>query len=375
LARRGRPPLVFVRRLTKAQKRKIKRTVERGGGVSSVRWRRCLVVLMSSQGKSAAEIAEALGADHDWVRDVIHGFNRDRMDSLSPRWAGGRPPTITLEMRARITEIAKTRPQLLKEPFTRWSLTKLRDYLIRTKVVPGISKERLRQILLEDRVFLHRTKSWKRSPDPDFDSKAARVLRLYRRPPADGVVVCFDEHGPITPTPHAGWGWARIHRPPRIPANYRKNKGVRFFFGAYDVPKDQLTGRWYAHKTAARVLAFLRFIRRRYHDRGRIYVVLDNLSAHFTADIRSWAKDNDLELVPIPTYASWLNLIEAEFRQITEFVISNSDYQSHEEIQLACSAYLKRRNADARRDPEGRRAERRARRRRRVRARRLARTA
>ena len=93
MARRGRPPMVFVRRLTKAQKRKIKRTVERGGGVSPVRWRRCLVVLMSSQQKSAAEIADALGADHDWVRDVIHAFNRDRMDSLSPRWAGGRPPT------------------------------------------------------------------------------------------------------------------------------------------------------------------------------------------------------------------------------------------------------------------------------------------
>lgn len=372
MARRGRPPVVFVRRLTKAQKRKIKRTVERGGGVSPVRWRRCLVVLMSSQGRRAAHIAEALGADRDWVRDVIHAFNRDRMDSLSPRWAGGRPPTITLEMRARIIEIAKTRPQLLKEPFTRWSLTKLRDYLVRNKIVPGISKERLRQILLEDRIFLHRTRSWKRSPDPDFDKKAARVLRLYRRPPKDGVVVCFDEHGPITPTPHPGWGWTPAHRPPRIPANYRKNNGVRFFFGAYDVAKDQLTGLWFERKTAANVLRFLRFVRRRYHDRGRLYVVLDNLSAHFTEEIRSWAKDNDVELVPIPTYASWLNLIEAEFRQITEFVISNSDYRSHDDIQLACSAYLRRRNSDARRNFAQRRAEKQARRRRRARARRAA---
>ena len=47
--------------------------------------------------------------------------------------------------------------------------------------MPSVSKERLRQILAEENIFIHRTKSWKRSPDPDFDKKAARVLRLYRR--------------------------------------------------------------------------------------------------------------------------------------------------------------------------------------------------
>ncbi|MBA2273813.1 MAG: helix-turn-helix domain-containing protein [Actinobacteria bacterium] len=84
MARRGRSPVVFVRRLTKAQKRKIKKTVERGGGVSPVTWRRSLVVLMSSQGKSAAEIAGALGADEDWVRDVIHAFRFSRRNSTPP---------------------------------------------------------------------------------------------------------------------------------------------------------------------------------------------------------------------------------------------------------------------------------------------------
>jgi transposase len=201
------------------------------------------------------------------------------------------------------------------------------------------------------------------------------VLRLYRRPPPDGVVICFDEHGPISPIPHSGRGWARAGRPPRIPANYRKNKGVRFFFGAYDVEKDQLNGLWYANKTGADVLHFCRWLRCRYKDKGRIYLIMDNLKAHFTEDIRNWAKDNDVGLVPIPTYASWLNLIEAEFRHINEFVISNSDYHGHEEIERACSAYLRRRNVDARHNLAERRAEKEARRKRRARARRLARAA
>ena len=116
LLARGRPPVVFVRRLTKPQKRKIKKTVTRGGGISPVKWRRSVVVLMSSEGSGATEIGRALGADDDWVRDTIHAFNRDRMDSLRPRWAGGRPPTITLEMRVEIVEIAATRPSSSRSP-------------------------------------------------------------------------------------------------------------------------------------------------------------------------------------------------------------------------------------------------------------------
>jgi hypothetical protein len=36
--------------------------------------------------------------------------------------------------------------------------------------------------------------------------------------------------------------------------------------------------------------------------------------------------DNNVELVPLPAYASYLNRIEATFRPITEFVVNNADY-------------------------------------------------
>jgi hypothetical protein len=57
------------------------------------------------------------------------------------------------------------------------------------------------------------------------------VLELYERVP--DAVVCFDELGPVRPIPTAGWGWAPEAMPHRLPANYRKPHGVRFFFGAW----------------------------------------------------------------------------------------------------------------------------------------------
>ena len=101
-------------------------------------------------------------------------------------------------------------------------------------------------------------------PDPDFAEKAERVLGFYRHCPENGVVVCFDEMGPIQLIPHQGSGWARIKRPERLRLTYSKNGGVRYLFGAYDVHADRLHGRMRPHQSAREVLAFYRQIRMRY---------------------------------------------------------------------------------------------------------------
>ena len=115
-----------------------------------------------------------------------------------------------------------------------------------------------------------RTRFWKWSPDPDFAEKAERGLSLYRAQPEDGVVVCFDEMGPIQLIPHHGTGWAAHKRPERLRVTYSKKNGVRYLFGAYDVHADRLHGRLRAHKNAGEVLAFYRQIRMRYDRRLRI---------------------------------------------------------------------------------------------------------
>lgn len=361
----GRPATVFVRPLGIEEEQELARIVRRGKrSNSSVIVRRALMVWQSAHGATASEIARALGAATDRVREVIHAFNRDGMISLAPRWAGGRPRRITRAMRAEIVRIATTRPQLLKEPYTRWSLRTLRDYLMRAKVVRSISRERLREILHEEKVCIQRTKSWKRSPDPDFDAKAARVLELYDTLP--DPVVCFDELGPVRPIPTAGSGWAAEGLPHRLPANYRKPHGVRFFFGAYDVGTDQLFGRWFGHKGSGPTLSVLKWVRRRYPQEIRIHLIMDNLSAHWTEEITSWAAGANVELVPTPTYASWLNRIECQFGVMVKFVISGSDYASHAELQAAASAWLRRRNHEARSDFEQRQLDRAKRRERRA---------
>src|SRR6202012_1998650 len=102
------------------------RIVRRGTG-SVVTWRRAQMVLLSAQGMDVAGIARVAFTSEDHVRDVIHNFNADGFDSLSPRYRGGRPPKFTLPQRREIKKIAKNRPAANGLPVSTWSFSKVSE--------------------------------------------------------------------------------------------------------------------------------------------------------------------------------------------------------------------------------------------------------
>jgi hypothetical protein len=78
------------------------------------------------------------------------------------------------------------------------------------------------------------------------------------------------------------------------------------------------------------------------------YIILDNLSAHTSADIRRWAKKNKVELCVTPTCASWATPIEAHFGPLRQFTLANSHHRSHPAQTRALHRYLRWSNTSAR---------------------------
>ena len=186
------------------------------------------------------------------------------------------------------------------------------------------------------------------------EEKKGWVLAAYKGAEAgtlDGVVVSFDECGPISLKPYAGRGWFPKRTPARQRATYHRYGGTRNLLGAYDVGADRLWGHVEARRvTGDVVLEFLRDIRHRYPTEVTLYIVMDNLSAHWTPDIRRWAVTNNVGLLPTPTNASHLNRIECHFWAFVEFVVKGSDHPDWGEFTKAAQAYIRRRNRD-RHDP------------------------
>jgi transposase len=344
---------VRVRRLSDEEGHQLQRIVRRGGGRSDksiVKWRRAMVVLASAGGNDVAVIARLVQTSPDRVREMIHRFNEMGMRSLDPRWAGGRPRRITTAERQLIVKTATKRPRSLGRPFTCWSIRKLRDYLA-TKKGPTvvIGRERLRQVLAEERITFQRTKTWKESPDPRREEKLARIDYLLEH--HRDRTFAFDEFGPLAIKPEGGNCWAQKSKPQRLRANYHKPHGTRQLFAFYSVGADRLYGRMEPAKGARPTLRALKAIRALVPDGEPIYVILDNLNHHRGPMIRSWCAANAVELVFTPTYGSWANPIEAHFGPLRQFTIANSDYADHAELAKAIRDYIRWRNAHTR-DPQ-----------------------
>jgi transposase len=352
-----RPPSVFVRPLAPAEGARLKRLSKRAKHYSTRQ--RAAILLASQTGMSATQVARALLTDESHVREVIHAFNERDFDSLVPKWRGGRPRRITDEQRACIVAVAGARPDQQGVPLTRWSLRRLARFLGGQGI--EVSPTQLGRILARAGLSFQRTRSWKASPDPEYELKAARVLALCRERPVDGVVISFDEMGPLSLQPQQGAGWALRRRAERHRATYTRRSGVRQLFAAYDVHADRLRARLRPRKRGTDVLTFMRTIRAAYPRRKRIYWIQDNLSCHWTPAIREWASANNVELVPTPTYASYLNPVECHFLPISEFVVKNADYLDWDAFGHALASHIRYRNDPAQRDERLARAERRRR--------------
>jgi transposase len=360
---------IRVREITNEEGNRLLQIVRRSSG-SVVRWRRAQMVLLSAQGMDVAQIAQVAFTSPDRVREVLHNFNDDGFDSLAPKYAGGRPPKFTLPERRAIKKVALSRPMDHDLPFSTWSLTKLAEFLVAEGVVDDISHEGLRVLLREEGVSFQVIKTWKQSNDPDFEAKKNRVLELYdiadgKAKPKKGdpgVIICMDEFGPLNLLPRPGKHWApmivkgqestrTVPRRRRRRATYTRTKGVRHLMAAYDLGQDKIYGHIKVKKDRTTFLEFCRYLRSLYPPNVRIAIVMDNFSPHLSTKVDTrvgdWAEANNVELAYVPTNASWLNRIEAQFQALRYFTLDGTDHRSHEEQNSMIRRYIIWRNRHA----------------------------
>ena len=157
-------------------------------------------------------------------------------------------------------------------------------------------------------------------------------------------MISFDQMGPISLRPTHGSGRASRGRPERLRATFNRRHGTRYVFGAYYVHADRLRVRLRPRRRGDDVLAFMRQIRLAYPRAVTLHWIQDNLSANWTPGIRAWAAEHRIELVPTPTYASYLNRVEAHFGPIAEFVVKNADYLDWDAFAHALARHISYRN-------------------------------
>ena len=264
------------------------------------------------------------------------------------------PPHTVVSIKALACEL----PSQQGVPLARWSSAELANRARYSGLVATISGSTVWRWLHEDAIKPWQHRSWIFPRDPEFESKAGRMLDLYERVwngealQADEFVLSADEKTSIQAR-------ARVHptqptqpgRPMRVEHGYDRC-GAWAYLAAWDVHRAKVFGRCELHSG---IEAFDRLVdqvmsQSPYAEARRVYWIVDNGSSHRgTSSVdRLQSKYHNLVLVHGPVHASWLNQIEIFFSIVQRKVLTPNDFSSLELLRERLHAFQKHYEAIAR---------------------------
>jgi transposase len=137
--------------------------------------------------------------------------------------------------------------------------------------------------------------------------------------------------GPLQTIPRGGKAWGK--KPARRPDRYRRN-GTLQWLCAFSPHTGKAVGKGFRNKPAETVREFWQEYLLPHWPKGRIHLVMDNLSTHQKAfrELPHKARRR-ITLYWTPVNSSWLNLIESYFAKLQQTALHNTYYKTPEEIE------------------------------------------
>lgn len=226
---------------------------------------------------------------------------------------------------------------------SRLHIPDIRSQVLEQGLVASISGTTIWRWLTEDAIKPWTQRSWIFPRDPDFATKAARVLDLYHRQwrkkqlRTDEYVISADEKTSIQ---------ARHRKHPTLPPDTGRamrveheyhREGSLAYLAAWDVHHARLFGR--CEETTG-IEPFRRLVAQvmttePYASARKVYWVVDNGSSHRgQASIDRIRKDwPTARLIHLPIHSSWLNQIEIYFSILQRKVLTPNDFTNLADLE------------------------------------------
>src|SRR5262245_47020798 len=265
-----------------------------------------------------------------YIAEGVDGLMRDKT-----RPPGKKPLSAAVKRKV----LAKTASEAPPNA-THWSVRSMATAM-------GISHTSVQRIWAEAGLKPHLVRRFKISNDPQFEEKVTDVVGLYINPPDKALVLCVDEKSQIQALDRTQPGLPmKKGRAGTMTHDYKRH-GTTTLFAALDLKSGIVIGECQPRHRAKEFIRFLKRIDRCVKKHLDIHLVLDNYGTHKTPEVKAWlAKHRRFKLHFTPTSASWLNLVERFFAEITSKRIRRGIFRSVAELEQAIHDYLDRRNAD-----------------------------
>jgi len=323
--------------VTATNRKRLEQLVSDRNTPQKVVWR-ARIVLLASDGIAANAIAVTVGKSVLTVRRWRRRYDAVGLEGLvrdatrPPR----RKPLTPEQINAVVNKTLHERPANA----THWSVRSM-------AAATGLSRSSIQRIWKAHELKPHRVKTFKVSRDRRFVEKVEDVVGLYLNPPDKALVLSVDEKSQIQALDRTQPGLPmKKGRAGTMTHDYKRN-GTTRLFAALNMLDGRVIGACMPRHRHQEFLRFLKHIHEVTPAHLDLHLIVDNYSTHKTAKVQRWLKAHKrVHLHFTPTSASWLNMVERFFAELTEKRIRRGVFTSVAELEQAIMTYLEQHNAN-----------------------------
>lgn len=299
---------------------------------------RCQIVLLAAEGQTNEQIAATLAITRQkaarW-RGRFAEFGRAGIEADAP--GRGRKPVYGPEMQALIVErTLRTSPASA----THWSQRSLAKAL-------EVSDSTVGRVWRAHGLKPHLIRTFKVSNDPHFAEKLEDVIGLYLNAPEHALVLCCDEKSQVQALDRTQPGLPlKKGRAGTMTHDYVRH-GTTTLFAALNVADGTLIGQCQNRHRHQEWLKFLKLIDTQTPADRDLHLILDNYATHKHPKVKKWLEKHPrFHLHFTPTSASWLNMVERFFRDLTVNRLRRGVFHSVPELIAALEKYIAQHNRE-----------------------------
>lgn len=317
--------------LTRKQRAKLE-TIRRGRS-SAVRAReRAAIILLAADGLENQEIARRLGQDKMKVGRWRSRYAQGGLEAiLKDKSRPGRIRPLAKTIKSRIIQLT-----LKEKPpgATHWSRTTMAKRV-------GVSPSSVGRVWAANGLKPHRIKGFKLSNDKHFEAKLEDIVGLYLNPPEHALVLSCDEKSQIQALDRTQPGLPlKKGRCQTLTHDYKRN-GTTSLFAAMNTADGNIIGACMNKHRHQEWIRFLNLIRKEAPSERQIHLICDNYATHKHEKVKAWQQRNPrFHFHFTPTSASWLNMVERFFRDLTVNSLRRGVFRSVGELTKAIEDHI-----------------------------------
>ncbi len=297
---------------------------------------RAKIILLAARGMANNRIAQVVKTTRPTVLVWRERFERFGYPGLLNDWQRpGRKPKISAE---KVQEVVELTLQSQPEGATHWSTRTLAKQT-------GLSHVAIHRIWKHHGLQPHRVETFKISTDKRFVEKLRDIVGLYLNPPERALVLSVDEKSQIQALDRTQPGLPlKRGRCGTMTYDY-KRYGTTTLFAALNMLDGTVIGECLPRHRSREFIRFLKTIDHATPAALDLHLIVDNYSTHKSPAVQRWLKRHPrVHFHFTPTSASWLNMVERWFRELTQRRLRRGVFKSVPDLIAAIQEFLQHHN-------------------------------